>query len=362
MASTAHPPASADERARLRGWKQIAAYLHRDVRTVQRWERNEHLPVRRQLHRKLGSVDAIRGELDDWLAARASLPSAFHTRDPRAYELYVRGREMFHSFRRRSFERAREMFRRAVELDPAFALAHSGIADCCSYLYLYWEPTMDNLRLADAGSRRALVLGPALAAAQASRALALSTLSNYPEAEKMFRIAIGSDPGSFEAHYFYGRAFLAQGKHQEAIAPLRSASKLRPEDYQSSALLGLAYTALGRRGAASRACARAVEVAKQQLLVNPGDVRAFYLGAGCLARLGRRRTALAWAARALELDGSDSAVLYNVGCLYAVLGRRAEALRCLKKVVRSGWRKDWIKHDPDWNGLRGLKEFVALVS
>jgi len=55
-------------------------------------------------------------------------------------------------------------------------------------------------------------------------------------------------------------------------------------------------------------------------------------------------------------------VLYNVGCLYAVLGRPADALRCLKKVVRSGWRKEWIKHDPDWAALRGLKEFIALVS
>ena len=65
---------------------------------------------------------------------------------------------------------------------------------------------------------------------------------------------------------------------------------------------------------------------------------------------------------ALGLDGKDSAVLYNVGCLYAILGRRAAALRCLRKVVRSGWRKEWIRHDPDWTALRGMKEFVALVS
>jgi len=87
-----------------------------------------------------------------------------------------------------------------------------------------------------------------------------------------------------------------------------------------------------------------------------------YIGAGCLARIGQRKLALAWAKRALDLDGKDSAVLYNVGCLYAITGRPADALRCLKKVVRSGWRKEWIKHDPDWTALRGLKEFVALVS
>jgi len=356
----------ADVGAALRGWKQIAAYLHRDVRTVQRWERSEHLPVHRQLHLKLGTVHAVRAELDEWLgnrtSPRARTQSPFRTRDARAYELYLKGRQLFHQFRRRSFERAREMFTRAIDLDPEFALAHSGLADCCSYLYLYWEPTVDNLRIADSASRRAIMLSPDVAEAQVSRAVALSTLRNYTDAEEAFRIAIHIDPNCFEAHYFYGRACLAQGKYKEAIAPLRSACRVRAEDYQAPALLGLAYTGLGRRKAASRACAQAVKVAKQQLSVSPGDVRALYLGAGCLARIGRRKTALAWASRALDLDGKDSAVLYNVGCLYAVLGRTGDALRCLKKVVRSGWRKEWIKHDPDWAALRGQKEFVALVS
>lgn len=350
----------------MRGWKQIAAYLHRDVRTVQRWERTEHLPVHRQLHLKLGTVHAVRAELDEWLARRisppADAPTPFRTREPRAYELYLKGRQLFHQFRRKSFDRARDMFRRAIALDPEYAPAHAGLADCCSYLYLYWEPTVDNLRMADSASRQAVGLSPGLAEAQVSRAVALSTLRNYPEAERAFQVAIDIDPSLFEAHYFYGRAFLAQGKFKEAIAPLRSACKVRPEDYQAPALLGSAYTSLGRRAAAARAYGRAVEVAKQQLSINPGDVRALYLGAGSLARIGRRKTALTWAARALELDGKDSAVLYNVGCLYAILGRTADALRCLRRVVRSGWRKEWIKHDPDWAALRGLREFVALVS
>ena len=221
---------------------------------------------------------------------------------------------------------------------------------------------MDNLRMADSASRHAIMLSPRLPEAQVSRAVALSTLRNYSEAEQVFRIAIDLDPNLFEAQYFYGRAYLAQGKYKEAIARLRSACKVRAEDYQAPALLALAYTGVGRREAASRAYARAIKVAKQQLSVNPGDVRAWYLGAGCLARLGRRKTALAWAARALDLDGKDSAVLYNVGCVYAILGRTADALGCLKRVVRSGWRKEWIKHDPDWSALRGLSEFVALVS
>jgi len=51
---------------RLDSWKEIAAHLKRDVRTVQRWEKNERLPVHRKHHEKLGSVYAFKSELDAW--------------------------------------------------------------------------------------------------------------------------------------------------------------------------------------------------------------------------------------------------------------------------------------------------------
>jgi len=61
--------------ARLASWKEIAAYLDRDVRTVQRWEKAEGLPVHRHLHDKQGSVFALRLEVDAWLEGRL-LPAA----------------------------------------------------------------------------------------------------------------------------------------------------------------------------------------------------------------------------------------------------------------------------------------------
>ena len=55
---------------RLDSWKQVAAHLHRDVSTVQRWERKEGLPIHRHLHDKLGSIYAFRHELDAWQRGR----------------------------------------------------------------------------------------------------------------------------------------------------------------------------------------------------------------------------------------------------------------------------------------------------
>ena len=359
---TANPPAP-ERRPRLEGWKQIAAYLNRDVRTVQRWERTEQLPVRRQMHRKLGNVLTFKDELDRWMDQRCSLQSkkAGTTSLP-AYELHLKGRHLFHQFRRKNFERAREVFARAIELDPEFAAAHAGFADCCSYLYLYWEATRENLEAADSASRKAVELAPKLAEAHASRGVALSTLRNYPGAEKEFRAAIRLDPGLYEAHYFFGRACLAQGKYREAIEPFESAAVVRSDDYQALTFAGLAYSGLGCEAKAAAVYGRAIEAARQQLSVNPGDVRALYLGAVAWARIGRRKEALEWAAKALALDSQDSAVLYNVACLYAVLHRTEEALKCLRRVVRSGWRREWIKNDPDLNSLHDNPEFQRLLS
>lgn len=69
-AAEENPMATGNLADRLDSWKEIASYLRRDVRTVQRWEKKEGLPVHRHLHDKLGSIYAYRNELTDWFKAR----------------------------------------------------------------------------------------------------------------------------------------------------------------------------------------------------------------------------------------------------------------------------------------------------
>jgi hypothetical protein len=59
---------------RLDSWKEIAVYLDREVRTVQRWEKREHLPVHRHFHHKVGSIFAFKTEIDDWRNGRSLGP------------------------------------------------------------------------------------------------------------------------------------------------------------------------------------------------------------------------------------------------------------------------------------------------
>src|ERR1700686_3752085 len=88
--ATSTPKATADARGRrLESWKEIAAYLGRDVTTIRRWEKGEGLPVHRHLHNKLGSVYAYTTELDAWRSNRA-LAAAMDAADTRAVPESVR--------------------------------------------------------------------------------------------------------------------------------------------------------------------------------------------------------------------------------------------------------------------------------
>src|SRR6202035_3680094 len=64
------PPSERTPEDRLDSWKEIAAYLNRDVTTAQRWEKREGMPVHRHVHDKRGSVYAVGSELDAWLQSR----------------------------------------------------------------------------------------------------------------------------------------------------------------------------------------------------------------------------------------------------------------------------------------------------
>ncbi|MGH7702531.1 MAG: TPR end-of-group domain-containing protein, partial [Gemmatimonadales bacterium] len=283
-----------------------------------------------------------------------------------AYEYYLRGRQFFHQWRRKAIEFARRMFERAIEIDPNYALAYSGVADCCSYVYTYWDASATNLERADAASRKALDLAPELAEAHVSRGLALAFSKRFDESEKEFNTAIALNPQLFEAHYFFGRALQQQGRAAEAARSFEEACRLRPDDYQAPSFLGMAYEA-GKRGADSVTVRRhALQIIERHVALNPEDSRAMTLGAGLLVYVGgeaERAKALEWTKRALAVDPEDSGMLYNAGCLHAVLGETEEAFGCLERAVQCGFGlRGWIENDPDLASLRGDPRYLALLA
>jgi TolB-like protein/Flp pilus assembly protein TadD len=294
---------------------------------------------------------------DDERSALARVP----TRDVGAYELYLRGRSYFRQTRRKSLQYARELFQRAIALDPSFAFAWAGVADCCSMLDMYYPGSTEDPVLADEASARALALEPGLPDAHASRGFALWRLKRIDEAVAEFETAIRLDRKQFEARYFYARLCYQRGDLEMAAELFEDAASAR-EDYQARFFAAQACEGLGRKARAEAAYRRALHVVQQHLALTPDDPRAATMCAVSLCRLGDQEEGLRWAKRARMIDPEDPGVLYNVACLYALEKKTDEAIEGLALALEAGFgAREWIAQDPDLESLRDDPRFKALV-
>ena len=279
-----------------------------------------------------------------------------------AYDYYLRGRQFFHQLRRRSLEYARQMFNKAIELDPDYALAYTGVADSSSLLYTYFDARDFNLRQADKASKKALDLEPELAEAYVSRGIVSSLTHHFSEAEDAFTKAMKLEPKLFEAAYWYGMGLMAEGRFEDAIKMFERASMLRPEDYQSSHFTGQAYKSLGNHEEKERHLRKGLQLMEGSLELNPDDARAANLAAGVYASLGEEEPAIRFAERSLAIDPEDPMLLYNVACMYSGIGRHEQAISCLERAVDKGFgHREWIDNDPDLDPIRNNPRYQAIV-
>jgi adenylate cyclase len=284
------------------------------------------------------------------------------TTNVEAYQFYLRGRQFLSRHSAKSYEIARRMFVRAIELDPAYAHAHSGIADCDAFRHLNYDfdASLDGIFEASA---KALELDPDLAEAHASRGLALSISERHAEAESEFRRALELDPDLFESNYFYAQACVRQGKHDLAATYFGRAAELGPDDFQAVILMGCAYRAIGREADAAVADRRGFERAARELERHPENARAAYFGAAALVSMGEPARARAWAERALWIDPDDFLVLYNIACIHVRLGEHGRALDFLERAMPRAHPElaAWLRNDSDLDPLRDDPRFKALL-
>jgi TolB-like protein/Flp pilus assembly protein TadD len=279
-----------------------------------------------QIDRKYDEVLSVLHEVTDRVlttlhatptaAERAALDTVL-TRDVRALDPYLRARHLSAQIRHSSQDLAVQLYGDAIALDPAFALAHAGLAMAHALLFTYWVSSEGNLRAAEASGARAVELAPHLAETHVARGVALSLNRQYDGAEREFQAALALNPQLFAAHYHYARHCRTLGRFAESATWFESACRLRPEDYSAPALLASVYVSLGKPEQATAAQQRALAAAERRLKLVPDDERALYLGAGCLATLGQPAKAREWAKRAVAMEPDDSAVLYNIACVYA---------------------------------------------
>jgi adenylate cyclase len=321
--------------------------------------------------RELDDIFAIQDEINRAIVAQLrirllaeenTLISQAPTRDVEAYSYYLRGREFLHRRSKPFLELARRMFAKALEIDPAYAKAYAGVADCDSFLRLHYSADID-IQSILATSAKALELQDGLAEAHASRGLALSLLGRYAEAMSAFDAALVADPGLFEAHYFCARACVSQGQFEQAAHHFKRAAEINPTDCQTLIVLTGVLRSLGRTDEMMSAAREGVSRAERELSMHPENPRPAYLGAGALAILGEDERAKEWAARALVIDPTDVLTLYNGACFSAISGDYERAIDLLLEVLPRAGRqtKDWVRHDSDLSPLRTIPRFQEVM-
>jgi adenylate cyclase len=286
------------------------------------------------------------------------------TDNPEAYRFYLMGRGFFNrGHTKRLLKLARQIFAKALEIDPLYARAHAGLADCNSLLLDAGDTTIsvDDI-LAQSG--RALELDPTLAEAHASRGLALYTAGRYDEADDCFRSAIQCNPDLFEAHLFCGRNCFNRGQYEKAAELFGRATQLGPSDFRAPGLQAMCFQSLGRRNEAMASARLALERAERAVAERPDDADALAFGAGLLAFIGDAERTQDWAERAAVMEPDDLYMQYNLACAFAVLGEKDLAIDRLEHAMRPGVLrslKEFMLKDSDLDVLRAHPRYLALI-
>ena len=279
-----------------------------------------------------------------------------------AYTYYLKGRQLLQGGWT-YYKAARKMFEKATELDPFYARAYAGIADCDSFLYLQ---TQESITIEDilATSARALALDNDLAEAHASCGLALSLAQRDEEAFAEFEKAVRLDRNNFEAHYFFARTAFKRGDRKRAVGLYEQAARIKPDDYQPLCLAIPVYLSMGNRIEAEDAARRGLARAERKLELHPESPRPAYLGAYAWLALGQPVRALEWAERALAIAPDDILTLYSVACVYAQLGQLEKAFDLLTRRLQDTgpeWAR-WLKLDWNLDPLRSHPRYHQLIS
>ena len=286
-------------------------------------------------------------------------------RDMRAYEFYLRGRQLEGRTTELSWKQAPLMFRRAIEIDPEYAQAWAGLADSLCELLMWRLEVAQGGALVEAknAAHRALELDPNLAEAHVAKAHALSMSGEHDAATEAYERALSLDPELYVANYYYGRECFTQGRYARAVDLFEAAHRAQPDEFQAITLAVNAADAAGDNERKKRLAIEALACASHQAEIDPENARAHYLSAGLMQHLGvgdRGRSEIEFA---LRIRPDDFDVLYNASCYFA-LGNDAD--RCLDLLERAVQRGEgfleWIEHDSDFRNVQHLPRFQELVA
>lgn len=297
----------------------------RQLRSMTRTERKEDISGLQD-----AVVNEVIGMLDIELQPQArSTLTAGGTTVPGAYEFYLQGcgyKERYEIDENiGTLDTAMNLFQKAIDLDPAYALAHAGLAEA------YWGKytrTKDTtwIEKAESSCDRAIQINDQLAPVHVTLGIISKGTGRYEEAIQEFKRALAQDPGNFEANLQLAAAYEQVNKLGQAEETYKKAIELRPNYWGGYSFLGVFYYLNARY-------AEAEKLFKQVTELVPDNYNGYNNLATIYFMTGRNDMAAAMWEKSIAVKPNGPACS-NLGTLYFYQGKYAEATAMFEKAVK----------------------------
>jgi TolB-like protein/DNA-binding winged helix-turn-helix (wHTH) protein/Flp pilus assembly protein TadD len=251
--------------------------------------------------------------------------------NPQAYESYLKGRYFWNKRTADGLKVARAYFNQAIEEDPKYPQAYSGLADTYALLgdwqYAVMTPK-EALPKAKAAAMKALELDNALGEAHNSLAFCLDGFDwDFDSAGNEFRRAIELNPGYASAHHWYAWHLSLLGRYDEAIAEMRKAENLDPLSLIINADLAELFLLAHSYDESIRQSQKTMEMDPNFALAH-NQLGQAYLQKQMLD------DAVAELEKATQLSGGSPTIIANLARAYAASGKRSETIKLLSDLKK----------------------------
>ena len=248
------------------------------------------------------------------------------TENTEAYKLYLKGRYYWNERVRDSNEKAVRYFEEAVKIDPKYALAYAGLADCYVICGDYgWMSLQEARPKVKEYAMRAIELDPRLAEPHASLGEVYESEWSWREAETEYKTAIELKPSYATAHQWYGIFLFSAGRYKEAKERTERARELDPLSHVIGSNLAVELLLVGTRE-------QAIEQFKKAIEENPDYAAAHSRFALALLMDSKFEEAIMEAEKASSLAKGDLWVKAEVGFVCAMCGRKERADKILDEL------------------------------
>jgi serine/threonine protein kinase/Tfp pilus assembly protein PilF len=286
------------------------------------------------------------------------------TEDLRAYDFYMRGRDLLSRRGKKNAETAIQMFENAIRIDPNFTTSYAGLAEAASYMYAWYDGDARWLGKMIEMSQKTLALDPTSVDAMFSMGTMYFHQKRYTEARRYWEKAIEYQPDYYEAYRWLGIIADVTGDYDAAIRYYERGAAIKPFSEEPWMHIAMTRQRQGNPDAANEAYVKQLELCERKLAVNEADTVVLSRVAGVYAHAGETGKALEAMRKAVDADPSDGLSQYNCACTFGVMGNAPEALVCLRRAIAAGYRNvgAWVKSDPDLAILHDNEEFRKLLA